>query len=207
MSSWPTHDQDKPAQGINNEELPLITLAEMDKLRESGRIVVSFQGVVYDVSDFTGHPGGVGRLEMANGNDLEPFWKVYTQHNRGHITEVLLARYKIAILSEDEAEAIRNRTMFANPYLNEPGPETYPELLVNTRHPFNAEGRLRDLRESWVTPIGRHFVRNHNVVPDIDPEEYRLHVSGVGMKDTTFTLEELKKFPQVEVRHRAWHGA
>ena len=32
-------------------------------------------------TDFTGHPRGVGRLEMAASNDLEVFWKVNTQAN------------------------------------------------------------------------------------------------------------------------------
>jgi sulfite oxidase len=185
---------------VDDSELPLMTLTEMQKLREDGHVVVSFQGIVYDVSDFTGHPGGYGRLEMASGHDLEPFWRVYTQHNRGHIVEEILVRYRIGRLSPKEAEEIRNATTFENPYSNDPGPETYPELLTNTRHPYNAEGRLRDLRKSWVTPIGRHFVRNHSTVPDIKPEEYRLSLSGVGMNDTVLTLEDIKtKFPKVEV--------
>ena len=45
------------------------------------------QGSLYDMTHFTGHPGGVGRLQMAAGNDLEVYWGVYTQHNRGHIAE------------------------------------------------------------------------------------------------------------------------
>jgi hypothetical protein len=44
---------------------------------------------------FTGHPGGVGRLQMAAGGDLEVYWRVYTQHNRGHITSDVMAPYKI----------------------------------------------------------------------------------------------------------------
>lgn len=43
-------------------------------------------------------------------------------------------------------------------------------------------------------------MRNHCAVPDIDPEEYTLTVSGEGMKETTFTLEDLKtKFEKVEI--------
>jgi sulfite oxidase len=36
-------------------------------------------------------------------------------------------------------------------------------------------------------------------VPDITADEYRLTVSGKGIKKRTFTLEELKKFPKHEV--------
>ena len=32
---------------------------------------ITLQGSLYDMTHFTGHPGGVGRLQMAAGNDLE----------------------------------------------------------------------------------------------------------------------------------------
>jgi cytochrome b involved in lipid metabolism len=145
-----------------------VTRSEIASFVDSGRIVVTFQGVVYDVTEFTGHPGGYGRLQMIAGQDLEPFWRVYTQHNRGHILE-FLHRYRIGVLSAEDAEAQRASSVFDNPYKDDPEP--YPELLTNTRHPYNAESRLRDLTDTWVTPIGRHFVRNHGAVPNIDPNE------------------------------------
>ena len=58
----------------------------------------------------------------------------------------------------------------------ENNPKNYPELLTNTRYPYNAEAKLSTLTDEWITPIGRHFVRNHCAVPDIDPEEYQLTV-------------------------------
>ena len=33
--------------------------------------ILCCQGGLYDMTHFTGHPGGVGRLQMAAGNDLE----------------------------------------------------------------------------------------------------------------------------------------
>ena len=126
----------------------------MREMCEKGRIVVSFLGNVYDVTDFTGHPGGYGRLQMAAGGDLAVFWKVYTQHNRGHI-EHILSKYKIGELTPEDAQYITETTYFENPYGNDP--PTYPELLTNTRYPYNAEGQLARLRDSWITPIGRHF--------------------------------------------------
>ncbi len=35
--------------------------------QDTGRIVVAYDGGIFDVTDFSGHPGGVGRLQMANG--------------------------------------------------------------------------------------------------------------------------------------------
>ena len=68
------------------------------------------------------------------------------------------------------------------------------------RYPYNAEARLRNLTDTWITPVGKHFVRNHCSVPDIEPETYRLTVAGVGVNTVTFTLNDLKtKFPRVEI--------
>ena len=84
---------------LNHKENPekeerLYSLDELGDMCENGRIVVAFQGGLYDMTNFSGHPGGVGRLQMAAGNDLEVYWKVYTQHNRGHINQHMKT-YKI----------------------------------------------------------------------------------------------------------------
>ena len=144
ISVQSTSELKVPIAKVENTPANPVVIITADQMREmvekDNRVVVSFKGSVYDVTDFTGHPGGYGRLQMAAGNDLEVFWKVYTQHNRGHIDTI---------------------------------------LSTNTRFPYNAEAKITDLRESWITPIGKHFVRNHSTVPDINPEEYRLHVSGM----------------------------
>jgi hypothetical protein len=61
-----------------------------------------------------------------------------------------------------------------------------PQTMLRFRYPYNAEGRLRQLGESWITPIGRHFVRNHSTVPEIDPKEYTLTVHGTGVRTRTW---------------------
>jgi len=178
----------------------LITYDEMQKMCEKeNRIVVAYQGSLFDVTDFTGHPGGVGRLQMAAGGDLDVYWKVYTQHNRGHIVESVMAPYKIGEVSDADMKKITKATTYdASAYRDDPEP--YPNLLMNTRYPFNAEGRLSQLTDNWQTPIGQHFVRNHSAVPVIDPNEYTLTVSGEGLNETLFTLDELKtKFPKYDV--------
>jgi len=37
-----------------------------------GRIIVTLMGGVFDVTDFTGHPGGYGRLQMVAGQAHAP---------------------------------------------------------------------------------------------------------------------------------------
>ena len=156
----------------------VFSLDELGEMCENGRIVVAYQGSLYDMSDFSGHPGGVGRLQMAAGNDLEVYWKVYTQHNRGHVTEHMKP-YKIGEVSAADMATITSRTHYDESAYSS-NPEMYPDLLTNTRYPYNAEGRLSELTDSWETPIGKHFVRNHCAVPDIDPKV--ILISGKGKK-------------------------
>ena len=80
-------NQKSEKDAIQEPEVPIekpriYSLGELGAMCEKGRIVVAYRGGLYDMTDFTGHPGGVGRLQMASGNDLEVYWKVYMQHNR-----------------------------------------------------------------------------------------------------------------------------
>jgi len=188
--------QTKPAASVH--ETRVYSVDDIRQMVANGRIVVALRAELFDVTDFTGHPGGVGRLQLAAGGDLEVFWKTYTQHNRGHIDKVMRP-YRIGTVSDASMRAITTATHFdASAYQNDPPPSEH--LLTNTRHPYNAEGRLSEVGADFITPIGRHFVRNHASVPDLHPNEYLLTVSGEGLVETTFTLEELKtRFEAVEV--------
>lgn len=84
-----------------------------------------------------------------------------------------------------------------------PGP---PASELGQRSPFE-----RPRRESWdlssgtplndlhgtVTPSDLHFERHHSGVAMIDPDRYELVVHGMVERPTTFTLDELKRFPSV----------
>ena len=92
----------RPPESANDNSTDILfTLDEFEAMCDEGRIVVAYKGEIFDVSDFSGHPGGVGRLKMASGHDLEKYWSVYTQHNRGHIQEVM-APYKIGRVSTED---------------------------------------------------------------------------------------------------------
>ena len=45
-------------------------MEEFDKMVAEERIVVAYQGGLYDMSNFTGHPGGVGRLQVTSTRTL-----------------------------------------------------------------------------------------------------------------------------------------
>ena len=110
----------------------IYSLDEFKNMVAEGRIVIAYQGDLYDMTNFTGHPGGVGRLQMAAGNDLEVYWRVYTQHNRGHIQKHMQP-YKIGEVTEADMAVITANTYYDDSaYENNPPP--YPDLLVNTRY-------------------------------------------------------------------------
>lgn len=52
-----------------------------------------------------------------------------------------------------------------------------------------------------ITPNGLHFCRHHGGVPEIDPADHRLMVHGMVEKNKIFTMEDLKRFPQVSKIH------
>jgi len=52
-----------------------------------------------------------------------------------------------------------------------------------------------------ITPSGLHFERHHGGVPDIDPADYRLMIHGLVERPLIFTLEDLKRLPQVSAIH------
>jgi DMSO/TMAO reductase YedYZ molybdopterin-dependent catalytic subunit len=63
-----------------------------------------------------------------------------------------------------------------------------PELHVISRDPLNAETRLADL-VGIVTPVGRHYVRNHFPIP---AHPGTLTIAGAVRRPLTLTLAELE---------------
>lgn len=52
-----------------------------------------------------------------------------------------------------------------------------------------------------ITPADLHFQRHHNGIAAIDPARYTLTVHGLVDRPTTFTLEDLRRFPAVSRVH------
>ncbi len=48
-------------------------------------------------------------------------------------------------------------------------------LIHGNSYPYNAEARLRQLTDSWITPVGKHFVRNHCNGPPPPPRPPPFH--------------------------------
>lgn len=186
-------------------DLPTISL-ERFQGDHDGRVWVAMQGGVYDVTPFLdAHPGGSGRIEMVDGRDLARFWEVYRLHDRPHVRG-LLEEYRIGNLSKEDYEKVRGDTQFSSYYGDDPKRPAAEkgELRIASAAPWNSEpANLARLTESFFTPNDLFFVRNHNNVPNIKAEDYTLEIEendAIGVKPTTFTLEDLKtKFERVEV--------
>lgn len=59
---------------------------------------------------------------------------------------------------------------------------------------------LQDL-DGIVTPNGLCFERHHGGVPEVVPADYRLMINGLVDRELLFSIDDLKRFPQVNRFH------
>jgi len=73
------------------------------------------------------------------------------------------------------------------------------DLRYHTKVPANAEPRLDDLVQSWLTPTKHFYIRSHAPVPNVDVDAYRLSVEGLVHKPLSLSLNELRDLADTEV--------
>ena len=85
---------------------------------------------------------------MAAGNDLEVYWRVYTQHNRGHVQEHMKP-YKIGELSPADMATVTERSYYDDSAYAA-NPEPYPDLVLYLKmlRKFYTSLRLISLKET-----------------------------------------------------------
>jgi len=182
--------------GKRVEGLPEYTIEEIGKHDSlENRVWVTYKNGVYDITEFIPMHPGADKLMMAAGGSVEPFWRIYSVHLDNKVIYGMLESYRIGNLKEEDAASLRESLKDSDdPFAN--APKRHPALLVNQAKPFNAETPLSIITDSFLTPADLFFVRSHLPIPDIKPEEYELEVGGVGCKDITLSLEDLKKLPK-----------
>ncbi|MFJ9363417.1 sulfite oxidase [Nocardia sp. NPDC101769] len=74
------------------------------------------------------------------------------------------------------------------------GQATAADLLVIRSDPLNAETPISELRGT-VTSNARFYKRNHFRIPDLDPADWRLRVTGQVRNPSTLTLPDLRRMP------------
>ena len=157
-------------------------------------IWVSYKDDVYDITNFVdNHPGGVDKIMLAAGGSVDKYWNIYRQHlNNEFIENEILKPMKIGKL-KDYVEDVSEE----NPYKNDPERDT--TLKFHNYFPCNAETPTDSIMDNWITPNNLWYIRNHHPVPMVNKDKYKLKISGVGINEKQFTLDQIKKFPKKEV--------
>jgi DMSO/TMAO reductase YedYZ molybdopterin-dependent catalytic subunit len=77
----------------------------------------------------------------------------------------------------------------------------HPDLIRLTgKHPFNSEAPHDDvMKEGWLTPVSKHFVRNHGAVPRLRWEVHKIRITGLVNKPLDLSMDELTKLPAVTI--------
>jgi sulfite oxidase len=65
------------------------------------------------------------------------------------------------------------------------------ELIVHGKFPMNAEPKLDDLVESWLTPVEHFYIRSHAPVPKVAIKKFRLSITGLVNNPLDISLDEL----------------
>jgi len=96
------------------ESLPIMSLDEVrkcDGLQNKDRLLVTHDGIVYDVTMFAeNHPGGRTLLETAAGLDLQHFFDNYTVHGKSDKAANWLAPLAVGKLTEEETLMAKQHT-------------------------------------------------------------------------------------------------
>lgn len=161
-------------------------IAKHDSIEKG--VWVCFKSGVYDITDFISkHPGGE-KILMAAGASLEPFWEIFAVHKTEQVLK-MLEEYRIGNLSPHDRGLDLEKS--EDPFASDP--KRHPVLRANSQKPFNAEPPKDLLVENFITPNELFFVRNHLPVPMIDPEDYELEISGIGIdKPISLNLNDIK---------------
>ncbi|KAG7674470.1 hypothetical protein Ndes2526B_g05201 [Nannochloris sp. 'desiccata'] len=184
-SSSDTDASAAQCHGLNVRGLPEYDKEEVAKHKtKDDRVWVTYKDGVYDVTEWIDqHPGGSVRVMMAAGGAIDPYWAMYAQHNTEQV-RTILEGYRIGRLKGGAPPV-------ENPYANEPK-DRLAALQVRSKQPMNAETPLEFLSDSLITPSELFYIRNHLPVPEVDLKNYKLQIGGEGLRELTFTLEDLK---------------
>eukprot|EP00814_Leptocylindrus_danicus_P001124 CAMPEP_0116011782 /NCGR_PEP_ID=MMETSP0321-20121206/4759_1 /TAXON_ID=163516 /ORGANISM="Leptocylindrus danicus var. danicus, Strain B650" /LENGTH=526 /DNA_ID=CAMNT_0003481053 /DNA_START=150 /DNA_END=1733 /DNA_ORIENTATION=+ len=167
-------------------------------------------GNIYDITEFiANHPGGSEKIILAAGGPLEPWWNVYRQHYATDLPMVLLQKYIIGKLSEEDQDQLEQEMealLEKDPYALEPLQERSELLKVHSHEPMNAEVPHNQLTQSYLTPNNLFYIRHHHPVPllsDVELHQWRLKVDLTALDPSLpireFSYEELKQMPKSTV--------
>jgi sulfite oxidase len=115
---------------VKIKNLPTYTISEVSKHdNNQDGIWVAYKEGVYNITDFVNkHPGGQNMIMMAAGSYIDPFWKIFANHNSKE-TLKLLESMRIGNLNSTD---VYKKTEDTNdPYALEPKRSKVIELSKN----------------------------------------------------------------------------
>jgi len=93
------------------ESLPIMSLEEVQKATTTENMLVTYEGIVYDVTQFVrDHPGGAELIKTAAGLDLDHFFGNYTVHGDTDKAAQWLAPMAVGKLTPTDAQTSRDNT-------------------------------------------------------------------------------------------------
>lgn len=182
--------------GVRREDLPTYSMKEVNEHDNLlNRIWVTYKEGVYDITNFVKkHPGGEGKIMMAAGGSIDPFWAIFANHTKIEILE-LLETMRIGNLKKEDI--YRNDSENYDPYTLEP--PRHKALKVNNQRPFCAEPPSDILVDNFLTPSEVFYVRNHLPVPMEHLENYNLELAIEDDTVKSLVVDDIKKYPKYTV--------
>ena len=145
---------------------------------------------VYDITDWVpNHPGGEV-IMRAVGGSIEPYWNIFTIHQKQDVYDIL-EQYFIGII--DPRDLIDGRApadQIDDPFKFDPVRDE--ELIVHSERPFNAETPVSDL-QTFITPVARFYKRHHLWVPQLDEKTFKLTIELPDGEEKEYTIEDLRR--------------
>jgi len=182
-------------ENLQNSRIKKYSYQEISQHNSSKNgIWVTHKNKVYDITNFIeSHPGGIDKIMLAAGNPLEPYWNYYKQHQKKEVYDILDSM-EIGVIEDYNPNKFKN---LKDEYIQEP--IRSPELKFHSAKPCNAETPIDEIHKNPITPNDLWYIRNHNPVPIIKPEDYELDFFINTKFINKFTLEDLKKMKSKKV--------
>ncbi|KAI6793812.1 hypothetical protein KC363_g5594 [Hortaea werneckii] len=144
---------------------------------------------VYDITDWIpNHPGGEV-IMRAVGGSIEPYWNIFTIHQKQDVYDVL-EQYFIGLI--DPRDLVNGRApadQIDDPFKSDPTRDE--ELIVHSARPFNAETPVSDL-QTFITDNARFYKRHHLWVPQLDEKTFKLTVELPNGEEKQYSVEDLR---------------
>ena len=145
---------------------------------------------VYDITEWVpNHPGGEVILR-AVGSSIEPYWNIFTIHQKQDVYDIL-EQYFIGLIDpQDLVDGKAPADQIEDPFKNDPKRDQ--ELVVHSSRPFNAETPPSDL-QSFITPTERFYVRHHLWVPELNENDSKLTVELADGEEVQYSVADLRE--------------